>query len=119
MTARPEELAIEGLRLLRAHGIELAGAAFGVSDKPALCDALGIRVLVDDDPGVLRAAHANGLSVVAPRRAHNRRVIDELGLPAASSWQRLHHLIAHTVAEHLAAAARPRAMMTEQRRLGH
>lgn len=93
MTARDEDVAVEGARLLSALGVELHGFSCGAREKVALAVALGMGALVDDDPAVLAAATAADLAAFALRHAHNADALVELGVAHAVDWRGLHRLL--------------------------
>jgi len=85
-------LAVEGVEFLRASGIPFDGVCCA-REKVSLCRAVGATALVADDADVLRRAHGAGLPVFAIRHPHNAAALDELAVPDADDWHRLHPLL--------------------------
>jgi uncharacterized HAD superfamily protein len=107
ITARGIEHRKNSERFLGAQGITYASytVARG-AEKVAVCQDLGASVLCEDDPAIIRAAHAAGINVFALRHAHNAAVLEELGIPNGTSWHELHPRLLKAVR----AARRPRSL---------
>jgi phosphoglycolate phosphatase-like HAD superfamily hydrolase len=72
------------------------------AEKIEWCLAEGAEILVDDAPDTIRAAHAAGLTPVAPRYLYNADAIAETGAIWGHDWKQLLPLL-------LVAATRTRA----------
>lgn len=105
MTQRPDRFADDVARILHDNRIP-----FGTLDcsndinKIALCLARGIRILIDDHPGTIQAAHDAGLTVMTLRYPYNADVVRRLRIASADSWAGL----APKVARHALTAAQAR-----------
>ena len=63
-------------------------------DKIALCQRLGIDVIVDDHPETIEAAHAAGMRALTLLYPFNRETVQRLGIEHASHWRDLGPMVA-------------------------
>lgn len=90
MTTRPADRYADTERFLREQEIPFATLTVqDPFDKIALCDELGVRVIVDDQPDLLEKAHAAGMDALTLRYRYNQGVIQALGLGHADHWDDL------------------------------
>lgn len=103
-TDRPPRLADDAARFLAEAGLECSVYALTPSERISYCLRQGIRVLVDDRPETLAAAHDAGLAAVALRYRYNEDVLSLLRLPHADAWPELASVISDVLeAEYRAA----------------
>ena len=94
ITARAEADLEAVIRILQDHGYTpgIAVSRSG-SGKVEYCLEHDISLLVEDEPGTIRAAHEAGLLVASLRYRYNAAVIDELSIPHAHDWSELGPII--------------------------
>lgn len=93
VTDRSRQLADDAARFLVQAGLRSPLHALSPAGRISFCLEQGIRVIVDDRPGTLEAAHEAGLTAIALRYPYNGTVVDRLGVPNATAWPELSAVI--------------------------
>jgi phosphoglycolate phosphatase-like HAD superfamily hydrolase len=94
LTARkPHELeAID--RISALHGYQSDRTVSRSSkEKVAYCLEHGIRLMLEDNPSTIEAAHEAGITVVSLRYPYNAEIIDRLGIAHGNSWAELRPIL--------------------------